>query len=485
MKNLIILKIAIALLVLLPINTFSQINHFDSVRTIMSSNTYDYRNPLFAYTSQINYVQNMRLIYEVHSGNSSRLGWRGVDYWNYSGENFIVNNSYLNINSATHNDMVVWQSNKNGNWDLYFSIWGGNSWSAPAIVDSTPTSETNPSLYFLNYGYDTYYLLFEKNNDVYFKYYRNGSWQGDTNLTGSVALACHSPVFYGQKIYYLKQISSSMDVLNRQRFGIQYPNYNFVWYPVEERAMPNTVKNLRCSHELHFEYDTLGSTHSYMIGNHTTFTMKNMTLGFSGNNINCSGMDLMVPISDNPLLDFYPYDVFGFQRRTTDSNMIVALSNDMYNVIRSRRISLDDTSFVSKIIASAPVYYTFAFYKIRLVWEKKINGKVALVETFDIQVINDIKKISNNTPSSFSLSQNYPNPFNPSTTIIFNIKKSSDVKLIVYDIQGKEIAELVNEKLNAGSYEVEWNASDYPSGVYFYKMFANDFNEIKKMVLLK
>jgi hypothetical protein len=276
-----------------------------------------------------------------------------------------------------------------------------------------------------------------------------------------------------------------MDVLNCQRLGIQYPNYNFVWYPVEERAMPNTVKNLHCSHELHFEYDTLGSTHSYMIVNHITYTLKNMTLGFSGNNINCSGMDLMVPISDNLLLDFYPYDVFGFQRRTTDSNMIVALSKDIYNVIRSRRISLDDTSFVSKIVASAPVYYTFAFYKIRLVWEKKINGKVALVETFDVQVINNIKKISKNIPTSFSLYQNYPNPFNPTTSIRFDLNKSSNVKLIVYDILGKEIASLVNEKLNAGSYEVDWLASDYPSGVYFYKLVSEDFVDVKKMVLLK
>ena len=96
-----------------------------------------------------------------------------------------------------------------------------------------------------------------------------------------------------------------------------------------------------------------------------------------------------------------------------------------------------------------------------------------------------IKKISELVPSSFSLSQNYPNPFNPTTKISFDLHKSSHAKLIVYDILGKEVATLVNEKLNAGSYKVDWNASDYPSGVYFYRVQTEDFSETKKMVLLK
>jgi photosystem II stability/assembly factor-like uncharacterized protein len=83
------------------------------------------------------------------------------------------------------------------------------------------------------------------------------------------------------------------------------------------------------------------------------------------------------------------------------------------------------------------------------------------------------------------LSQNYPNPFNPSTNIKFDIPKSSNVKINIYNALGKEVTTLVNEKLSTGSYEVNWNASNYPSGVYFYKLITDEFSNTKKMVLLK
>ena len=96
-----------------------------------------------------------------------------------------------------------------------------------------------------------------------------------------------------------------------------------------------------------------------------------------------------------------------------------------------------------------------------------------------------IKNTSNEIPTKYSLQQNYPNPFNPSTNIKFNIKKTSVTKLIIYDALGREINTLVNEKLGAGSYEVDWNASGYPSGVYFYKLVSEEYVDVKKMLLVK
>jgi len=96
-----------------------------------------------------------------------------------------------------------------------------------------------------------------------------------------------------------------------------------------------------------------------------------------------------------------------------------------------------------------------------------------------------IQKISGLVPSSFSLSQNYPNPFNPTTKIKMEIAKLGDVKLVVYDILGREVDKLVNENLKPGTYEVEFNGSKYASGVYFYKLVATEFSESKRMILLK
>ena len=98
---------------------------------------------------------------------------------------------------------------------------------------------------------------------------------------------------------------------------------------------------------------------------------------------------------------------------------------------------------------------------------------------------------NNSVPNSFSLSQNYPNPFNPSTTIKFDVplNKGGDrglsVKLIIYDLLGKEVSTLINEQLQPGSYSVDWDASNYPSGVYFYRLEAGDFSESKKMLMIK
>jgi hypothetical protein len=93
--------------------------------------------------------------------------------------------------------------------------------------------------------------------------------------------------------------------------------------------------------------------------------------------------------------------------------------------------------------------------------------------------------ISNKVPLNFSLSQNYPNPFNPATTIKFDIAKTSLVKLSVFDITGREIEVLANQRLNQGSYSVNWNASKVSSGVYFYRLTAGDFVQTKKMMLVK
>jgi hypothetical protein len=88
-------------------------------------------------------------------------------------------------------------------------------------------------------------------------------------------------------------------------------------------------------------------------------------------------------------------------------------------------------------------------------------------------------------PEDFSLAQNYPNPFNPNTTIVYNLPVSSDVMLKVYDVLGREVATLVNEEKAAGNYQVEFDASNLSSGIYYYTITAGDFHQTKKLVLLK
>ena len=87
--------------------------------------------------------------------------------------------------------------------------------------------------------------------------------------------------------------------------------------------------------------------------------------------------------------------------------------------------------------------------------------------------------------TDFALEQNYPNPFNPSTTIRYSVKTSSDVKLTVFDVSGKEVAQLVKGTKEAGSYEVNFDATNLTSGVYVYRLTAGNYSETRKMMLVR
>lgn len=132
------------------------------------------------------------------------------------------------------------------------------------------------------------------------------------------------------------------------------------------------------------------------------------------------------------------------------------------------------------------VYFGLGFEQIN-----DINN-VGIVDTLVARSVRWLTEgIILNSPStestviSYKLDQNYPNPFNPSTTISYSIKRESDVSLKVYDIMGREVSSIVNERQIAGSYDVEFDASLLASGIYFYKLAAGDFVSVKKMILLK
>lgn len=96
-----------------------------------------------------------------------------------------------------------------------------------------------------------------------------------------------------------------------------------------------------------------------------------------------------------------------------------------------------------------------------------------------------IQSISSEVPSSYKLLQNYPNPFNPITNIAFDIPQSTFAELKVFDMLGREVANLVSEKLQPGSYKVNFNASELSSGTYFYSLVTSNYRQTKKLTLIK
>lgn len=103
----------------------------------------------------------------------------------------------------------------------------------------------------------------------------------------------------------------------------------------------------------------------------------------------------------------------------------------------------------------------------------------------NISVLSGVSNISGSIPDNFKLFQNYPNPFNPVTNIKFQLAASGLVKLKVYDIVGNEVASLVNQNMAAGIYNVDFDASEIPTGVYMYRLETATYSEVKRMILVK
>ncbi len=128
-------------------------------------------------------------------------------------------------------------------------------------------------------------------------------------------------------------------------------------------------------------------------------------------------------------------------------------------------------------------------------YENLVGCRINNISYGDTSMLVGLQNISSEAPKSFSLSQNYPNPFNPDTKIKFAVasvgqRHAFDVQLKIYDAIGREVATLINQPLQPGTYEAEWDASNFPSGVYFYKLTVSSeqltkYSETKKLVLIK
>jgi hypothetical protein len=152
------------------------------------------------------------------------------------------------------------------------------------------------------------------------------------------------------------------------------------------------------------------------------------------------------------------------------NNAIYTISDDPYavssgGIIESPTVCVKDGQYF--------MYYDYGFDV----------GAIGLAA--DPAIITSVEKNFDRIPKTYYLLQNYPNPFNPETTIEISIPKSEFVTLKVYNILGQEVSTLVSDKLNPGNYKYTWDASEYSSGVYFYKIEAGAFIQTKKLIFLK
>jgi photosystem II stability/assembly factor-like uncharacterized protein len=118
--------------------------------------------------------------------------------------------------------------------------------------------------------------------------------------------------------------------------------------------------------------------------------------------------------------------------------------------------------------------YIYAGTKSTSLWKRQLS-----------ELVTSAHAVETTLPRTFSLGQNFPNPFNPSTTISFSLPSSSFVTLKIFDVMGREAATVVSEEMPAGNYSRHWNASIFPSGMYFYRLHAGAYSETKRLILVK
>jgi len=156
---------------------------------------------------------------------------------------------------------------------------------------------------------------------------------------------------------------------------------------------------------------------------------------------------------------------------TKDSGIYVSTNNGTSWIKKSEGLPSINTTNNLHIFNN----YIYAGIQNQAVWRRPLS-----------ELINEIISINPEVPTSFSLEQNYPNPFNPVTNIRYQVSNNKFVTIKVYDLLGKEIAALVNQKQVPGTYDVSWDGSGYSSGMYFYSLFADGVKmDTKRMVLIK
>ncbi|VAX24573.1 hypothetical protein MNBD_IGNAVI01-3102 [hydrothermal vent metagenome] len=178
----------------------------------------------------------------------------------------------------------------------------------------------------------------------------------------------------------------------------------------------------------------------------------------------------------------------NWQNNSSLANNIVierkTKGSDDENFVVIDTIDANRTSYVD-VLADIDKAY---FYRVRAI-NKFVSSPCS--DSADISMLHKTATAEDNLPKEYQLQQNYPNPFNPQTTINYSVKEDSYITVTIYTMLGERVTTLVDKTQNAGNYDVVWNASNYPSGIYIYIMTAesstsnNTFQNVKKMILLK
>jgi hypothetical protein len=337
---------------------------------------------------------------------------------------------YPSVSLSGMDARLVWQDDRNGNYEIYYkrSTDGGISWGADTRLTNNSFVSAYPSIAVNgNILHAVWYDNRDGNFEIYCKRSTDGglNWGADTRLTNNSSAS----VF--------PSVSASGTLVN------------IVW-----------SDNRDGNYEIYCKRSTDDGL------NWGTDTRITGNSAFSENpSVSVSGQTVHIVWDDNRDGN---YEIYF--NRSTDGGVNWSADTRLTN-------NAGDSKYPSVSVSGSLV---------NVVWCDNTENN------WEIYCKRDpagnpvgITNTNSDIPKVFSLSQNYPNPFNPTTKISFSIADFGSVSVKVFDITGKEVAVLVNEELNPGRYNANFDAGNFGSGVYFYKIDAGKFIQTKKMILIK
>jgi hypothetical protein len=324
---------------------------------------------------------------------------------------------------------LVWFDNRDGNQEIYYkrSTDGGLTWEPDVRLTYDPSSSDNASVAVLG---SLVHVVWsdsrDGNKEIYYKRSPDDglSWGQDIRLTNDSAESSNPSISVSGAVMYVvwQDVRSGWEI-----YGKRSTDGGLTW-GMDTRLTNNPYNSFYPS------------------------------VSVSGENVHVVWQD----VRDNNWEIYY--------KRSTDAGLTWGDDTRL-------TVSDYDSFYPSIAIAGTAVH---------VLWEDNRDGNYEMYYKQDpTGNPTGIVNIGTETPLSYSLSQNYPNPFNPSTTIKFSLPKTSNIELIIYDELGRVVSTLVNQQLNPGNFEVNWDASNYTSGIYFYRLATGDYTKTMKMVLIK
>ena len=451
---------------------------------------------------------------------------------NYAGSSITTHGKCIaSENSYLH---TAWCDNRDGNYEIYYkrSTDNGQTWSSDQRLTSNSAASTEPCI--SSYGSNVH-ILFNDERSGYFEIYYMRSTNNGTNWSTAIRVSdddtyhSYSAYIYATNYIYaawLDEYFGDLDIyysrssnngynwsapvsLTNGNLAQKYPaisssgsNVHIV-YEDERASLTNTEIYYRRSTNSGVNWDaeirlTNNSAQSwnphitsegnsvYVVfdddrtGNHEIYFKRS-----TNNGINWSS-DAILTInsasSGSPAISvsgIYTHIVWG-DSRDGNSEIYYKFSTNSGSSWGS------DTRLTNNSGESRGANVCLSGNVVNVLWYDDRNGNNEIYyKRNPTGNPTGIEIISSEIPERFSLSQNFPNPFNPTTNFEFTVPNRGFVNVTIFDAMGRVVETLVNEELKPGTYEAEWRASKFSSGVYFYKLTSGDFSETKRMVMIK